>query len=185
MGVSVTFNMDSLPWTVLTPLITTAYIGPIAACGRGPENPDGSAITVDKDFFGNARNMTHPLPGPFEKMVKGANTFQLFTLYNEQLTPTGIGGSKPSITGSRAAEASIGKILKMQNSIVLDVDLPNSGIIDLSVFDLKGRPMAAPLRKALRAGINHVTIPGTISSRGTYIIKLKADGIGAVKKIIS
>jgi hypothetical protein len=183
-GASITFNMNNLPWTVLTPLITTAYIGNIAACGRGPENPDGSAITVDKDFFGNARNTTHPLPGPFETMVQGANTLQLFTLYNGQLIPTGIAGDKSSLTKSQATTALFGNITKMQNRITVDVVLPASAIINLSVFDLKGKALAIPLRKAGQAGINHIILPAGIPSNGAYIVKLNADDRGAAKKII-
>ncbi len=38
------------------------------------ENPDETPITFDKDYFNNRRG-ERPVPGPFEKLVPGENTF--------------------------------------------------------------------------------------------------------------
>ena len=38
----------------------------------GYENPDGSPLKIDTDYFGKPRDATHPTAGPFEKPGTGA-----------------------------------------------------------------------------------------------------------------
>ncbi len=54
-----------------TRLITTKVLGRARVAGLAYENPNGSKLRVDKDFFGRKRKK-HPLPGPFEKLDAGA-----------------------------------------------------------------------------------------------------------------
>jgi alpha-N-arabinofuranosidase len=42
------------------------------------ENPDGSSITMDIDYFGNARNTTNPAPGPFEGFIEGKRLLKVW-----------------------------------------------------------------------------------------------------------
>jgi hypothetical protein len=37
-----------------------------AVTGLPYENPDGTPLTVDSDYFGKKRNPSAPSPGPFE-----------------------------------------------------------------------------------------------------------------------
>ena len=49
-----------------TKLVTTELLGKTRIAGLPFENPDGSPLTIDKDYFGKKRNKSHPNPGPFE-----------------------------------------------------------------------------------------------------------------------
>ena len=54
-----------------TKLVTTALLGKPAISGLPYEQPDASPIVIDADFSGNARNPSHPSPGPFEHSGQG------------------------------------------------------------------------------------------------------------------
>jgi len=47
-------------------LVTTELLGKAAIPGLPYENPDGSPLRVDTDYFGKKRNAARPTPGPFE-----------------------------------------------------------------------------------------------------------------------
>ena len=59
------------------PLVDTGFIGPYSVINQGMEQHDGSPIRLDRDYFGEPRNATHPRVGPFEKLKPGPNTFTL------------------------------------------------------------------------------------------------------------
>jgi|YelNatPaOPRAMG01_1025707.scaffolds.fasta_scaffold04622_2 hypothetical protein len=46
--------------------VTTALLGKTAVSQLPYENPDGSPLAVDSDYFGARRSPTRPTPGPFE-----------------------------------------------------------------------------------------------------------------------
>ncbi len=46
--------------------VTTALLGEAKVSGAAYENPDGSPLTVDTDYFGQQRNESNPTAGPFE-----------------------------------------------------------------------------------------------------------------------
>jgi len=54
-----------------TKLVTTELLGKAAVSKAGYENPDGSPLTVDTDYFGTKRQATTPCPGPFENPGQG------------------------------------------------------------------------------------------------------------------
>ncbi|MBN2506133.1 MAG: carbohydrate-binding protein [Verrucomicrobia bacterium] len=55
------------PWAQApTAFVTTALLGHAATPGLPYENPDGSPLKVDTDYFGKPRSQTRPTPGPFE-----------------------------------------------------------------------------------------------------------------------
>ncbi len=47
-------------------LITTEVLGKTQLVGQGFDNPDGSDIRLDTDYFGEPRNPESPFPGPCE-----------------------------------------------------------------------------------------------------------------------
>ena len=49
-----------------TATVTTARLGKTRISVLRFENPDGSPLTVDTDYFGKPRNGARPMPGPFE-----------------------------------------------------------------------------------------------------------------------
>lgn len=57
--------MKLLPQALNTPVISTEYLGEAFEPEQKFENPDGSPIIFDKDYFGKKRSI-HPTPGPFE-----------------------------------------------------------------------------------------------------------------------
>jgi hypothetical protein len=56
-------------------LITTDLLGKTVVAGQCFENPDGSALSVDRDYFGKKRNQNSPSAGPFEN--RGSGTLQI------------------------------------------------------------------------------------------------------------
>ncbi|MCX6343441.1 MAG: carbohydrate-binding protein [Armatimonadetes bacterium] len=47
-------------------LVTTDMLGKATIPGLPYENPDGTPLTIDADYFGKERNKATPVPGPFE-----------------------------------------------------------------------------------------------------------------------
>jgi hypothetical protein len=56
---------------ILRPPITTAFLGSAVRTGQAWENPDGSPVIVDTDYFGRTRNHANPSAGPFEDPGSG------------------------------------------------------------------------------------------------------------------
>ncbi len=54
-----------------TAIVTTELLGKAKTPGLPYENPDGSPLAVDTDYFGMRRSATRPVPGPFEKPGAG------------------------------------------------------------------------------------------------------------------
>ena len=52
--------------------VTTELLGKAKIPALPYVNPDGSPIKIDRDYFGNPRNASRPLPGPFEPQQEGA-----------------------------------------------------------------------------------------------------------------
>jgi alpha-N-arabinofuranosidase len=52
-------------------LVTTELLGKAKISGLPYENPDGSPLKIDTDYFGKKRSATHTSPGPFEHPVTG------------------------------------------------------------------------------------------------------------------
>jgi alpha-L-arabinofuranosidase len=54
-----------------TPLVTTAFLGRAKIPNAAYENPDGTPLKIDTDYFGKKRSEANPTPGPFENPAKG------------------------------------------------------------------------------------------------------------------
>lgn len=52
-------------------LVTTDILGKAIVPGEAFENPDGSPVKIDGDYFGKKRHAGNPFPGPFETPVNG------------------------------------------------------------------------------------------------------------------
>jgi len=76
-GVTVSFKADNGPASLACPMITKAFVGNSTLVGMGLENPDGSAIVIDKDAFGNSRG-NNPTAGPFQSLATGVNSFRFY-----------------------------------------------------------------------------------------------------------
>lgn len=54
-----------------TRLVTTEVLEKAIVTGFGYENPDGSALVIDRDYLGKSRDKSAPFPGPFENPGQG------------------------------------------------------------------------------------------------------------------
>ena len=52
---------------VVRPPVTTKLLGKALVPGCAFENPDGSPLRLNTDYFGEKRSAKNPFPGPFEK----------------------------------------------------------------------------------------------------------------------
>lgn len=58
-------------------LVTTALLGQTVISKMLFENPDGSPLSIDTDFFGKPRSAENPFPGPFELPEGGKQVLKL------------------------------------------------------------------------------------------------------------
>lgn len=61
-----------------TQLVTTRSLGKARVAGAAYENPDGSPLSLDEDYFGKHREPRHPTAGPFETDASGIVLFNLW-----------------------------------------------------------------------------------------------------------
>lgn len=52
-------------------LVTTQTLGAATLPKQSYSNPDGTSLRIDTDYFGKARDLDHPTPGPFESPGTG------------------------------------------------------------------------------------------------------------------
>ncbi len=76
-GIEVELELGPDLGAVETSLVTTARLGKAKVPNASYENPDGTPLTVDRDFFGKKRNASRPVPGPFEAAAKGKSEFRV------------------------------------------------------------------------------------------------------------
>ena len=79
-GNEVLLKLDLEDLTELPACITisSAHLGKAVVPGLPFENPDGSAIEIAHDYFGNKRNHNTAIPGPFRALGKGNFTKKLY-----------------------------------------------------------------------------------------------------------
>jgi hypothetical protein len=70
-NVFLTYSLSGQTSDIKTQLITTGMLGKAKMPKESFENPDGTPIIIDTDYFGNKRSGTNPSPGPFENPGKG------------------------------------------------------------------------------------------------------------------
>lgn len=51
------------------PLVTTELLGRTTVSDQLFDQPDGTPLQIDTDYFGNPRNPKRPMPGPFERQA--------------------------------------------------------------------------------------------------------------------
>jgi len=60
------------------PLVTTALLGRAKIPDAAYENPDGTTLKIDTDYFGKKRNQANPTAGPFENAGEGKLTLKVW-----------------------------------------------------------------------------------------------------------
>lgn len=72
-------NMDPAALTAPTrKLVTTSLLGQARASGCAYENPDGSPLQIDRDYFGKKRHATKLAPGPFDQLEAGLQSIKVW-----------------------------------------------------------------------------------------------------------
>jgi len=61
-----------------TQFITTELLGKAKMPKQAFENPDGTPLKIDSDYFGRVRSEANPEAGPFEDQVKGNNKLRVW-----------------------------------------------------------------------------------------------------------
>jgi hypothetical protein len=77
-GIFLTFDFDRKLIKMKNRVVTTKLLGKATVPGLAYTNPDGSDISIDKDYTGTVRNRKNPTPGPFEKSVAGITKLQVW-----------------------------------------------------------------------------------------------------------
>lgn len=71
-GIYLSIKMDKqLLSRVQAKPVTAGYLGTARLTGYPYEMPDGSPIRIDRDYWGNIRSATTPVPGPWEMLQNG------------------------------------------------------------------------------------------------------------------
>jgi len=66
-------------WRALdNPLVITSLLGRAKMSKAAYENPDGTSLKIDTDYFGKKRSQTNPSSGPFENPGKGKLTLKVW-----------------------------------------------------------------------------------------------------------
>ena len=59
-------------------LVTTQRLGKAIIPGLAFENPDGTPLRIETDYFGRKRNVVNPSPGPFEIIKSGKQRIRIW-----------------------------------------------------------------------------------------------------------
>jgi hypothetical protein len=70
-GVFLYLNLDNKIFKMKNKTVNTELLGKAVVPNLPFENPDGTPLTIEKDYFGNQKNKKHPAPGPFENPENG------------------------------------------------------------------------------------------------------------------
>jgi len=79
-GNSVYLNItfEDIGGNLKTQLITTELLGKAKMPNEAYENPDGSPLKIDTDYFGEKRSISNPSSGPFENPGKGPHKLKVW-----------------------------------------------------------------------------------------------------------
>ncbi len=59
-------------------ILTTSKLGKAKIPKAAFENPDGTPITFDEDYFGNKRSSENPFAGPFANPTAGKTSVKVW-----------------------------------------------------------------------------------------------------------
>jgi len=77
VGPSLRLKLDKTVKAAKTALVTTKLLGETRVARLPYQNPDGSNLKINTDYFGKQRNPTKPTPGPFENSGSGSFEFKI------------------------------------------------------------------------------------------------------------
>jgi len=71
-------NVDESFNKIKTLMVTTSLLGKAKMPDVPFENPDGTPLKIDNDYFGSKRSETSPMVGPFEKLKQGTQVIKVW-----------------------------------------------------------------------------------------------------------
>jgi len=71
-------TLDDSYQALETPLVTTSLLGRAKVPNAAYENPDGTPLKIDTDYFGKKRSQANPSAGPFENPGEGKITLKVW-----------------------------------------------------------------------------------------------------------
>jgi hypothetical protein len=71
-NVYLNITLEKYPKSFHTALVSTELLGKARIPGLAFENPDGTPLKIDSDYFGNKRKEKNPTAGPFENPGNGS-----------------------------------------------------------------------------------------------------------------
>ena len=77
-GVTLRFNLAKSIFDSTYPKITADLIGELAASKMAIQTPAGEPLDITTDYYGNPIKALSVLPGPFQDITTGTNTFRLW-----------------------------------------------------------------------------------------------------------
>ena len=77
-SVTLMLNLPASLFKAKYPAITSKLIGKVPRVDMFMENPDGTGLDITSDFNGKPVNPARVLPGPFQNIKRGKNTFTIW-----------------------------------------------------------------------------------------------------------
>ncbi len=77
-SVTLKLNMPAALFKAKYPLVTSKLIGKVPLVDMFMENPDGTGLDITSDFNGKSIDPARVLPGPFQDIKEGSNSFTLW-----------------------------------------------------------------------------------------------------------
>jgi alpha-L-arabinofuranosidase len=148
-GAEFSFNANTAPSDIQCPLITRSFIGLTPPTNQGIENPDGTPITIDKDFLGASRDAATPTAGPFENLQNGANTYTL--IVGPEYDPGRVDSTGMNVSGFVATPQHVVNTQAVTVSFSITAT-DGDGTIASVVLDLS--QLGGPASQAMTAGAN-------------------------------
>jgi len=151
-SVLIRFKLPSSVFIGNYPLITSEFMGKVSFAEMFMEHPDGTPLDITSDFYGNPVDPNKVLPGPFQNITPGENSF---TLWPKTLNVEDITGCMDPAYEEYDATATVNdpaacQTLALNNNAGDDagwvgyadgrfvVSVPVPGRHSLKLFDLKG-----------------------------------------------
>jgi len=79
VGVKLSMILDESIARMQTQVVNTELLGEAIIPNQRFENPDGTEISIDADYFGKQRNLENPFPGPFRSESKDLIRLKVWT----------------------------------------------------------------------------------------------------------
>jgi hypothetical protein len=77
-GATLSFNLEKSIFDSPYPKITAELIGELAVSKMTIQTPAGEPLDITTDYFGNPIKASSVLPGPFQDITAGTNTFSFY-----------------------------------------------------------------------------------------------------------